>query len=177
MPDWWPIGLLVWPINITLSCKAKRKKNKKQHKTKTKQQQQKTTIILQVQVRYSQTKAQARERGFLLKTGDGDAWPHLPPFRTHSHPIIPFLIIHNQFLTISHQMPPLLTTFCHIIFNLFLKFLSKMCPDFYCWPLLFWSPHWMTPFFREKSVTNRPLVSSCCSSITSLPKLSALNHQ
>ena len=38
--------------------------------------------------------------------------------------------------------------------------------------LLFGSSHWMTPFLRKKSLTERPLVSRCCSSIPSLSKLS-----
>ena len=29
---------------------------------------------------------------------------------------------------------------------------------------LFWSSHWMTPLFGEKSLTERPIVSSCCPS-------------
>ena len=84
------------------------------------------------------------ERGRnLLKIGDGDMWPHWPPFFQHalthwllystrSHPMTPFLIICNQFSTISHQITPLFDKISSKIFQFKIEFFgSKMCPNMY----------------------------------------------
>ena len=111
--------------------------------------------------------------------GYGDAWhwphwppffnslsgTHWPPFLTRSHLMTPFLIIHNQSLTISHQMTPLFRTCCqHFLFF----FLQNFCPkcvqicilpgkidqnlsNFTVWPPFFKSSHWMTLFWGNIS--------------------------
>ena len=125
--------------------------------------------------------------GALPKIGDGERGHIDPLFSTRSHPLTPFfhslssndslfLIIHNQFWTISHRMTPFLgnissnlmffQNFCQIcvqIHTLRGKF-TKICLILTVWPRFCWSSHWMTPFFGEKSLTERPLVLSCCPS-------------
>ena len=97
------------------------------------------------------------------------ALTHWTLFLTHSHPMTPFLIIHNQFCTISHRMTPFFDISSKFYF--FLKVLSKMCLNLYFLPpqkkigqnlslILtfdppFWSSYWMTPFFGEKSPTKK----------------------
>ena len=74
--------------------------------------------------------------------------PTDPLFSICSHPLTIFLLIHNQFLIMSHQMTPFLATFCH--FHFFFELLSKICPNLYfakkiCQNLSY--THHLTPFF------------------------------
>ena len=123
--------------------------------------------------------------GHSQKIGDGDAWPHWPPFSNSLSTIDPlfwlaispndplFVIIH-QFLTISHWITPL---FKGIFCQIFIFFLAKMCPNLYFALKIAqnlsnshrWCPspppfglHCMTTFFGDKDLTKRPLVLSCC---------------
>ena len=101
-----------------------------------------------------------------------------PFFLTHS-PIVPppfffwlaltewppFVVIRNQYFTISHRMTPFLQHFVKI-FNFLMKFLSKMCQNLiFCVANLsyshrltpfFWSSYWVTPF-SEKNLSPKDL--------------------
>ena len=129
----------------------------------------------------------ARGGGQSLKIGDGDAWPHWFSFINSLSPIDPFfrlaltqwppfLMIHNQFSTISHRVTSFLTTgrqnFHFFSSKFFVQNVSKFvfCP---VWLPFFRSSYWMTPFIGGKSLTKKPLVSSCCPSPPSLLKLRA----
>ena len=115
--------------------------------------------------------------GHLLKPG-GRMHGHInpPPFSNHSHPLTPF------FSNCSHLMTPFSSDNSQPIFDnlspndsFFFKILVKnVSKCVFClenWPQLsnsllltppFLFSHWMTPFFGEKSITDRPLVLSCC---------------
>ena len=111
----------------------------------------------------------------------------LTPFSTRSHPSTdplfqfalslspnepPFLIIHNQFLTISHRMTPIFCQHFHFFRNfcqncvqiciLCGKF-AKICLILTIW-LLFLAASLNDPLFSEKNLTKRPLVLSYCPS-------------
>ena len=97
-----------------------------------------------------------------------------PLFSTHLHPMKPFCNnLTNNFNNLSPNNPHF---WKHVtIFQFFSEILSKICPNLYfapnlaktCLILIVW------PLFREKSLTERPLLLSYCPSTPSLPKSSA----
>ena len=101
--------------------------------------------------------------GHSLKIGDGGAWIHWSPpffFFNSLSPNDPFfLIIHNQFWTISYQMTQFIG---NILSNLkfFRMFWSKMCPKSYFAQKIYHNlsySHRLTPGFSIFSL-NDPLL-------------------
>ena len=126
--------------------------------------------------------------GHSLKIGDGGAWTHWPPFFNSLSPIDPlFRLALTQWPPLFNNSQPILDNFspndplfrqyfvkfdffprnfcqiCVQIHTLRGKF-TKICLILTVWLRFCWSSHWMTPFFGEKSLTERPLVLSCCPS-------------
>ena len=87
----------------------------------------------------------------------------LTPFSTHSYPMPPFF---NNSQPIFDNLSPNDPFFVNILlkFSIFSElFVKQNMPKFVL--ILterppFWSSHWMTPLFVEKSLTERPLVLS-----------------